>query len=199
MSTMRRQAVLPPVEGMKLEAHLMQTIVEQGHLCPLPTYARPVYWEQEHALSLYPLPDVLILADRHPEYQSWREAAGVHIVNPSSFHVDGLFTLLYPFRHEVAVHNATKSGIVAGAWSDDDSDGALSDDAETCGVLDTREPSEMPANVVYSTADHERAASSAPMEDSETQEPARPAVAVQIDYEAEVDPGADDGYYDELW
>ena len=33
--------------------HLVQTVLDQGHLCPLPLGARPVVWNYDHALRLY--------------------------------------------------------------------------------------------------------------------------------------------------
>ena len=46
--------------------HLAATLLQQSHLCPVPLEAQPVFWNFDHALHLYPLPDVLVLADRAP-------------------------------------------------------------------------------------------------------------------------------------
>ena len=46
--------------------HLCATLLQQSHLCPVPLEAQPVFWNFDHALHLYPIPDVLVLADRVP-------------------------------------------------------------------------------------------------------------------------------------
>lgn len=46
-----------------LSEQLVKTLLDQGHLCPLPLSARPIHWEYDNALRIYPLPDVLVLAD----------------------------------------------------------------------------------------------------------------------------------------
>ncbi|CAK0783094.1 hypothetical protein CVIRNUC_006289 [Coccomyxa viridis] len=46
--------------------HLCATLLQQSHLCPVPLEAQPVFWNFDHALHLYPIPDVLVLADRAP-------------------------------------------------------------------------------------------------------------------------------------
>ncbi len=46
--------------------HLCATLLQQSHLCPVPLEAQPVFWNYDHALHLYPIPDVLVLADRAP-------------------------------------------------------------------------------------------------------------------------------------
>lgn len=39
-----------------LRLQLVQTILDQSHLSPLPLSVRPVMWEFDHALRLFPLP-----------------------------------------------------------------------------------------------------------------------------------------------
>eukprot|EP00186_Timspurckia_oligopyrenoides_P000241 CAMPEP_0182447560 /NCGR_PEP_ID=MMETSP1172-20130603/17457_1 /TAXON_ID=708627 /ORGANISM="Timspurckia oligopyrenoides, Strain CCMP3278" /LENGTH=556 /DNA_ID=CAMNT_0024644047 /DNA_START=84 /DNA_END=1751 /DNA_ORIENTATION=- len=43
---------------------LVQCILHQSHLSPLPFRASPVLWQHDQALWLYPLPNVLVLADQ---------------------------------------------------------------------------------------------------------------------------------------
>ncbi|KAJ1669021.1 DNA-directed DNA polymerase epsilon, subunit B, partial [Coemansia sp. RSA 25] len=68
LKRIRRNSVLPPVEGTEIVKHLVRTIVDEGHLCPLPQRIRPIYWAHDHAMRVYPIPDVLILADRFDSY-----------------------------------------------------------------------------------------------------------------------------------
>jgi DNA polymerase epsilon subunit 2 len=38
---------------------LAESILDQGHLCPLPSYARPIIWELDYVMRLFPLPDLV--------------------------------------------------------------------------------------------------------------------------------------------
>eukprot|EP00937_MAST-01D_sp_MAST-1D-sp2_P002524 g2524.t1 len=78
--------------------HLLKTICDQAHLCPLPLAARPIYWGYDHALRLCPLPDVLILADRTDQYQWKYEDCAV--LNPGSFPTDFSFVVYRPATRE---------------------------------------------------------------------------------------------------
>jgi DNA polymerase epsilon subunit 2 len=44
-------------------SRLFKTILDQGHLLPLPSI--PTYWNASHSLGLYPLPSCLVLAGNH--------------------------------------------------------------------------------------------------------------------------------------
>ncbi|KAJ2490954.1 DNA-directed DNA polymerase epsilon, subunit B [Coemansia sp. RSA 2050] len=95
LKRIRRNSVLPPVEGTEIVKHLVRTVVDQGHLCPLPQRVRPVYWAHDHAMRIYPIPDVLILADRFDSYSINYE--GCHCINPGSFSAGDLsFFMYYP-------------------------------------------------------------------------------------------------------
>ena len=39
--------------------HLLKTIVDQAHLCPLPPTEAAVYWQLDHTLWLHPAPQTL--------------------------------------------------------------------------------------------------------------------------------------------
>ena len=68
----RRMCVLPPVVTNEetLNDHLVKTLIDNAHLCPLPPTEQAVYWQQEHAMWLHPAPDVLVLCDRQKQWQS---------------------------------------------------------------------------------------------------------------------------------
>lgn len=78
-----------------LKKYLVSTVLDQAHLCPLPAWARPILWEFDHTLRLYPMPSALILADKFQRYELTYE--GCHVFNPSSFR-EGNFcwTTYYP-------------------------------------------------------------------------------------------------------
>lgn len=44
----------------------MQTVLDQAHLAPLPISVRPVLWDYDHALRLYPMPTTVSKADPPP-------------------------------------------------------------------------------------------------------------------------------------
>ncbi|KAI9104668.1 DNA polymerase alpha/epsilon subunit B-domain-containing protein [Phlyctochytrium arcticum] len=99
--TLRRGAILPPLEidadtntDIPLERHLVSTLIDQSHLCPLPSTTRPVYWGFDHALRIYPNPHLLVLADKYHGYQV--EYEGVTAANPGSFVKDGGFGVFWP-------------------------------------------------------------------------------------------------------
>ena len=95
---LRRGCVRAPSEMETADAsqHLVKTLLDQGHLCPLPLDRRPIYWNLDHSLRLYPLPDVLVLADVVDQYE-W-PYTGVRALNPGSFAQDGAFVVYYPAR-----------------------------------------------------------------------------------------------------
>jgi hypothetical protein len=48
---------------------LVKTLVDQAHLSPLPLHVRPLFWELDQSLWLYPVPDLLVLGDKFEAYQ----------------------------------------------------------------------------------------------------------------------------------
>ena len=44
---------------------MITSLLDQGHLCPLPLSSRPILWEYDNALRVYPLPDVIVLVRAH--------------------------------------------------------------------------------------------------------------------------------------
>jgi len=47
-----------------------KTIICQSHLCPLPLHVAPVYWTYDFTLRMYPLPDVIVCADKYDPFTS---------------------------------------------------------------------------------------------------------------------------------
>jgi DNA polymerase epsilon subunit 2 len=91
-------------DGEILFGQLVQTVLSQAHLLPLPLDARPIYWDMDHALRLTPLPHLLVLADHVDQYQySFKgddenntESEGCQALNPGSFSSDFSFVVYYP-------------------------------------------------------------------------------------------------------
>ncbi|KAL7267117.1 DNA-directed DNA polymerase epsilon, subunit B [Rhizina undulata] len=68
-------------EEMGRVRKLVKTIMDQGYLSPFPLPMRPVLWDYAHALSLYPLPNALVLSD--PNLQPFTVTyEGCHVMNP---------------------------------------------------------------------------------------------------------------------
>lgn len=102
---MRRNSLRPPqieIEGEQLEisAHVVKTLLDQAHLCPLPLQTSPVYWEFDHAMRLYPMPDVLVLGDKFDAYNLTYE--GCTAFNPGAFSTaDFGFMVYWPSRAKI--------------------------------------------------------------------------------------------------
>ncbi len=76
-SRVRRHTLVPPSDAETPLRHLVVTLLDQGHLCPLPLTVQPVYWDYDHALRLFPLPDVVRGA-----LQLLRAGCSVPVVTP---------------------------------------------------------------------------------------------------------------------
>jgi len=97
MHEMRRHCVLEPSdESESMVYHLAKTLLAQSHLCPLPFTSRPVLWDYDSALRLYPCPDLAVLCDQHEMYT--QECDGSQVANPGPFHTDFSFIMYYPSR-----------------------------------------------------------------------------------------------------
>ncbi|KAL8292520.1 hypothetical protein RQP46_001132 [Phenoliferia psychrophenolica] len=70
MSRMMRNTIQEGVQREEKDRKKMmiQVIMDQAHLAPLPLSVRPIYWEFDHALRLYPMPTALIMADKYEAY-----------------------------------------------------------------------------------------------------------------------------------
>jgi len=88
---MRRHCLMEPREDndddtsgqRQLSRHAIKTVLDQGHLSPLPLSASPIYWQHDHALRLYPFPDALIVGDRVDQYYENYEECDA--INPGPF------------------------------------------------------------------------------------------------------------------
>jgi DNA polymerase epsilon subunit 2 len=67
---------------------LTRTILSQSHLSPFPLSVRPLHWDYAHAMSLYPLPNALIIADSDaPAFVV--KYCGCTVMNPGSLDESG--------------------------------------------------------------------------------------------------------------
>jgi len=77
-----RNAIYFPETG-EIPSHFAKTITCQGHLAPLPLHTCPVFWDYDRSLSLYPLPDLIITADKFEPFTA--ENLGCKVINPGTF------------------------------------------------------------------------------------------------------------------
>ncbi|KAL4448856.1 hypothetical protein ABPG77_007573 [Micractinium sp. CCAP 211/92] len=99
---MRGLAILPPPPGDEapLFEHVCATVLQQSHLCPVPLEYQPIYWEYDHALYAYPLPDALVLADDAPAASF--EFDSCSCINPGSL-ACGTFAAYSPVTREAEI------------------------------------------------------------------------------------------------
>lgn len=91
----RHCAVRPDVESSsQMAEHMMKSIVDQGHLFPIPLTARPLLWAHDQALWLFPSPHVVVVADAVEACSfTYGETLGI---NPGSFGADSSFSVYVP-------------------------------------------------------------------------------------------------------
>lgn len=91
----RHCAVKPDLgESGLMSEHLLKSLVDQAHLCPLPPSARPVLWNHDHALWLFPIPHTIVLADKTEGYIC--KYGGALGLNPGSFANEFSFSIYLP-------------------------------------------------------------------------------------------------------
>ncbi|KAK2181720.1 hypothetical protein NP493_385g04054 [Ridgeia piscesae] len=99
VTKMCRNCVRFPTDG-DIPAHFTKTLVCQGHLCPLPLHVEPVYWAHDNALRLYPLPDLIVCADKYDPFTSTQ--VNCTVINPGSLpKSDFSFKVYFPSRKQV--------------------------------------------------------------------------------------------------
>ncbi|KAH3826894.1 hypothetical protein DPMN_128821 [Dreissena polymorpha] len=77
-----------------------KTVICQGHLTPLPLHVSPVYWPYDNGLYLYPLPDLVICADKHDPFHS--TSVDCTVINPGSFpRTDFSFKVYLPATRQI--------------------------------------------------------------------------------------------------
>ena len=79
--------------------HLLKTVCDQSHLCPLPLDTRPVYWAHDHAMWLYPLPDLILFADNFDQWSRCYDDCMA--ANPGIFSTDFSFIVYRPTSKDV--------------------------------------------------------------------------------------------------
>ncbi|XP_046858107.1 DNA polymerase epsilon subunit 2-like [Xenia sp. Carnegie-2017] len=101
VNKMCRTCIHLPKDLENIPSHLVKTIISQAHLAPLPHHVRPVYWNYDNALRIYPVPDLIILADKYHSYVQ-PTSLDCTCVNPGSFSKNEYsFKVYWPASREV--------------------------------------------------------------------------------------------------
>lgn len=82
ITKMCRNAIYFPEDG-DIPTHFARTLTCQGHLAPLPLHTSPVYWDYDRSLYLYPLPDLVVTADKFEPFTA--QNLDCQVINPGSF------------------------------------------------------------------------------------------------------------------
>ncbi|PRP79059.1 DNA polymerase epsilon subunit 2-like [Planoprotostelium fungivorum] len=109
LNKMRRQCIVPPTDTEDCSdpsLHLVKSICDGAHLCPLTMQTRPVHWNLDQSLHLFPLPDTLILSDRYEQYDHIHN--GCLAFNPGSFAADFSFVTYFPSDKSVEYSRVTE-------------------------------------------------------------------------------------------
>jgi hypothetical protein len=76
---MQRHLVVPlstSEDAPDITNQIVQSILDQAHLCPLPASSRPVYWQLDHAMRLFPVPHLVI---QYPLLLKINDPIGTHM------------------------------------------------------------------------------------------------------------------------
>ncbi|ETN60561.1 DNA polymerase epsilon subunit 2 [Anopheles darlingi] len=94
-----RNTIHFPKQG-HLEEHFARTLISQGTLAPLHPIAFPTHWSYDAALSLYPLPDLVVIGDPCQAFQTTEQDCTV--MNVGSFPKSKFaFKVYYPSNRTV--------------------------------------------------------------------------------------------------
>jgi hypothetical protein len=63
--------------GEQVCTQFVRTITSQAHLTPLPLHVTPIYWDFDHALRLYPVPDLVVIGDRYQPFAAPVDGADI--------------------------------------------------------------------------------------------------------------------------
>lgn len=82
LQKMSRNAIKMP-DSETITEDLTKTLICQANLSPLPLHVVPIYWNYDHMMRLYPLPDLVVCADKQKAYTHMH--SDCTIMSPGSF------------------------------------------------------------------------------------------------------------------
>jgi DNA polymerase epsilon subunit 2 len=128
----------------QLSEHLVKTLMDQAHLCPLPSHVQPVQWTMDPSLRLYPLPDLLILADHYDQYQC--KYADCAVFNPGPFNTDFSFVVYNPSTWATEFSSVGGEGVSSDEEEEEDAMDAESDTADVADADEVEAEAESAGN-----------------------------------------------------
>lgn len=81
MNAIQRDAICNNNIDQKFQ--FAKAIISQSHLTPMPLQVVPVYWKYDHALQIYPTPDLIVIADNFETYTT--NYSDCYVINPGMF------------------------------------------------------------------------------------------------------------------
>ncbi|VDM98855.1 unnamed protein product [Thelazia callipaeda] len=107
---MCRNSIHMPSSTADIPEHFCHSIASAGHLSPLPLHISPVIWQMDSYLAIYPLPDLVVIADKFEHFNY--EVDGTIFANPGSFaRTDLNFYVYYPSVRTIEVCSAERKVI----------------------------------------------------------------------------------------
>ncbi|XP_070517349.1 DNA polymerase epsilon subunit 2 [Cardiocondyla obscurior] len=80
--------------------HFAKAIISQSHLTPVPLQVVPIYWKYDHALQIFPTPDLIVIADNFETYTT--NYSDCYVINPGLFSKNNFsFQAYVPAVHQV--------------------------------------------------------------------------------------------------
>ncbi|EGC37193.1 hypothetical protein DICPUDRAFT_77138 [Dictyostelium purpureum] len=131
---MRRHCIIQPSNNCHISQHLLESIWSNSHLCNLTLEDKPIYWNYDHSMSLYPLPDLLVIGDKALQYE--HSYCGTLSMNPSSFSTDYSFISYSTARRECGFSKCDPNNI--NNESDED-DGEMEEENKDEMIIDENE------------------------------------------------------------
>jgi DNA polymerase epsilon subunit 2 len=99
LKRMGNAAVLPPPER-KAHKAMLRTIIDQRHLCPMDLEHGCISWNFDHAMRLFPQPDVLAVCEASPAWSEKYE--GCCAFNPGQLS-QGTYAQYLPFERRADI------------------------------------------------------------------------------------------------
>lgn len=150
----RHCAVKPDFdESGRLSEHFLKSIVDQANMCPLPCTARPVLWRHAHAMWLFPLPHVIVSADKMDSFIC--RYGGTLGLNPGSFRTDFSFMTYLPADRQGQTCSLD-SEVLDGDANEENVQSDEEGDGESLNMQDTERSDELNAEEEAQNARHNR-------------------------------------------
>ncbi|KAH1001037.1 hypothetical protein HUJ04_013299 [Dendroctonus ponderosae] len=91
------QGTLYKPAKQEISKAVTRTIIGQGHLCPVSLNALNVHWDFDYCMSLYPLPDLVVIGDKSEAYKDHYK--NCIVMNPGQFCTGEFgFKMYYPAK-----------------------------------------------------------------------------------------------------